>query len=259
MEFTGKTSPLTAQGVANAAASLGVDPPALWAVLTVETSGCGFLPDRRPKILFERHWFSRLTHGRFDADPSGISNPVAGGYGAGGAPQYERLAQAMALDADAALQSTSWGLGQIMGFNAVAAGCANVNALVAASQDSEDAQLRAMAAFVQHANLADSLRRGDWAQFALHYNGTDFQKNKYDQKLDLFHKRYLQGPMPDLTVRGVQLGLMVLGYGGNGFVDGWFGAATQRALMRYQQQAGLPVSGAIDAATQARLWGDLGW
>ena len=109
----------------------------------------------------------------------------------------------MALNADEALQSTSCGMSQIMGFNAVAAGCANVNALVAASQDSEDAQLR-----------------GDWTQFALHYNGTDFQKNKYDQKLDLFHKRYLQGPMPDLTVRGVQLGLMVLGYGGNGFVAG---------------------------------------
>ena len=259
MAFIGKTRPLSAQGIANAAGTLGVDPPALWAVLTVETSGCGFLPDRRPKILFERHWFSRLTNHRFDDDPSGISNPVAGGYGAGGAPQYDRLALAMALDADAALQSTSWGLGQIMGFNATKAGCANVKLLVAQSQDGEDGQLAAMVAFVQEAQLADSLRRGDWAQFALRYNGQDFQKNKYDQKLDLFHKRYLQGPLPDLTVRGVQLALMVKQFGGNGFVDGWFGAATQRALMRYQQQAGLPASGAIDSATQAQLWADLGW
>jgi hypothetical protein len=138
-------------------------------------------------------------------------------------------------------------------------GCANVQALVAASQDSEDAQLGAMAAFVRQAQLADSLRRGDWSQFARGYNGPDFQKNKYDQKLDLFHKRYLQGPLPDLTVRGVQLALMLKQFGGSGFVDGWFGAATQKALMRYQQQAGLAVSGAIDSATQARLWADLGW
>src|SRR5204863_9082982 len=33
---------------------------------SVETSGCGYLPDRRPKILFERHVFSRLTEHRYD-------------------------------------------------------------------------------------------------------------------------------------------------------------------------------------------------
>ncbi len=42
--------------------------PELWAVLSVETSGCGYLPDKRPKILFERRVFSRLTGHRFDAD-----------------------------------------------------------------------------------------------------------------------------------------------------------------------------------------------
>jgi hypothetical protein len=39
----------------------------IWAVFSVETSGCGFLTDRRPKILFERHIFSHLTNGRYDA------------------------------------------------------------------------------------------------------------------------------------------------------------------------------------------------
>ena len=73
------------------------------------------MPDRRPQILFERHIFHRLTDGKFDDGQ--ISDPAAGGYGARGAAQYDRLALALAKDADAALQSASWGIGQIMGMN----------------------------------------------------------------------------------------------------------------------------------------------
>ncbi|MGG7377547.1 N-acetylmuramidase domain-containing protein, partial [Escherichia coli] len=39
----------------------------MWAVIHVESSGAGYQADRRPKILFERHVFHRLTGGRFDA------------------------------------------------------------------------------------------------------------------------------------------------------------------------------------------------
>lgn len=146
-----------------------------------------------------------------------------------------------------------------MGFNAGKVGFANANALVSASQESEDKQLGAMVAFIQQANLARHLKSANWAAFAYSYNGENFQKNKYDEKLDFFHKRYLQGPMPNLTVRMVQLGLMLKGYGGAGFVDGWFGTGTQKALIRYQIASGLPASGAADAATVARLRTDLGW
>jgi hypothetical protein len=257
--FEGKARPLSATGLEAATDRLGVEAPALWAVLTVETSGCGFLPDRRPKILFERHWFSRLTNRVFDAQAPDVSNPSAGGYGAGGAFQYDRLAKAVALNRAAALKSTSWGLGQVMGFNAAKVGFANVNALVAASQESEDAQLGAMVAFIEQANLAPALRASDWAAFAFSYNGQDFQKNKYDVKLDLFHKRYQQGPMPDLAVRTAQMGLMLLGYGGAGFVDGWFGSNTQKALMRFQADEGLSQSGRIDDASLDRMTSNLGW
>lgn len=257
--FEGVAKPLSQQGIDAAVNHLGVAAPALWAVLTVETSGCGFLPDRRPKILFERHWFSRLTSRTFDAQAPDISNLSAGGYGAGGAFQYERLGKAIALDRTAALKSTSWGLGQVMGFNASKVGYSNVNALVAAAQESEDAQLLAMVNFIKQANIASHLQQGDWAGFAFRYNGQDFQKNKYDLKLDLFHKRYQQGPMPDLTVRTAQMGLMLLSYGGAGFVDGWFGSNTQRALMRFQVDEGLSQSGRIDDASLDRIGSKLGW
>lgn len=257
--FTGKAAPLSQQGIDSVLGRLGVDAPALWAVLTVETSGCGFLPDRRPKILFERHWFSRLTNGRFDEQAPDLSNRNAGGYGDGGAFQYERLTRALALDRESALKSTSWGLGQVMGFNAAKVGFASVEALVSASQASEDAQLGAMAGFIERGGLARHLRNADWVQFAFNYNGQDFQKNRYDKKLTLAHKRYQLGPLPDLAVRTVQLALMLLGYGGERFVDGWYGEATQKALVRYQQRAGLPASGTPDDATLARLYANLGW
>ncbi len=257
--FEGKAKPLSPAGLTAALSHLGVDAPALWAVLTVETSGCGFLPDRRPKILFERHWFSRLTQGQFDAQAPDVSNPSSGGYGAAGAFQYLRLAKAIALNRAAALKSTSWGLGQVMGFNATKVGFANVNALVAASLESEDAQLGAMAAFIAQANLATAMRSADWTAFAFSYNGKDFQKNKYDEKLDLFHKRYLQGPLPNLTVRTAQLGLMLLGYGGAGFVDGWFGTNTQKALMRFQADQGVTVTGVADSSTLSRMATVLAW
>jgi len=82
--------------------------PEIWSVLGVETSGCGFLPDRWPKLLFERHIFHRLTGGRFDAEDPDVSQPTPGGYGRSGAHQYNRLAAAaIALNRGAALQSAS--------------------------------------------------------------------------------------------------------------------------------------------------------
>ena len=114
MNFARAARPLHSDGLTAAARHDGVDPAALWTVVVVETSGCGFLSDRRPCILFERHIFSTRTGRRFDAAHPGISGS-AGGYGQPGAHQYERLEEAIACDQRAALESASWGLGQIWG------------------------------------------------------------------------------------------------------------------------------------------------
>jgi N-acetylmuramidase len=134
---------LSSDGLNAAAANIGVHAPEVWTVLGVETSGCGFLLDRRPQILFERHIFHRLTGGRYDDGQ--ISDPTAGGYGAYGAHQYDRLALAIAKDRNAALQSASWGIGQIMGMNFRVAGFSNVEDMVAAVCASEELQLGAFA------------------------------------------------------------------------------------------------------------------
>jgi N-acetylmuramidase len=91
-EFVGKSLPLSEAGLRNVCQQLGIKSAEIWAVLDVETRGCGFLPDRRLQILFERHIFSRETSHEFDAEHPDISNPQPGGYGPVGMHQYKRLA-----------------------------------------------------------------------------------------------------------------------------------------------------------------------
>jgi hypothetical protein len=187
-EFAGPARRLTPQGLAAACAILGVGEAELRTVLAVETRGSGFLPDGRPKILFERHWFHRLTGGRHSAIHPDISNEEAGGY-AGGAGEYERLSRAIALDRPAALDSASWGLGQIMGFNAAKAGYADAGAMALAFAESEDEQVAAVARFIVAGKAAHHLAAHDWAGFARLYNGADYRKNAYDEKLQAAYAR----------------------------------------------------------------------
>lgn len=252
--FEGSARALSEAGLSKAATDIGVGLPALWAVMTVETKGCGFLPDRRPLVLFERHVFHKRTHGKFDAAAPDLSDSTAGGYGAGGAFQHGRLTRAIALDRQAALESASWGLGQIMGYNAVSVGYSDVENMVKAMSDSEDAQFHAMVGFIKANKLSKVLQQGDWESFARRYNGPDFRKNRYDEKLAQEHARYVKGPLPDLKLRAAQLKLTYLGFN-PGPVDGWSGTRTRDALSEFQTSRTLPVTGKLDAATLSALEG----
>jgi hypothetical protein len=126
----------------SAATSLGVEIAAIKAVADVETSGKAFDESGRPRILFERHYFHRLTSGKYSATHPDISNATAGGYGKFSA-QYGKLEQAFKLDPDAALSSASWGRFQIMGDNFRAAGFTSVRAFVLAMTSAESEHLKA--------------------------------------------------------------------------------------------------------------------
>lgn len=183
LAFAGLGLPLDAEALAKASDKRDVRVAEIWAVLTVETCGCGFLSDRRPLILFERHIFHRETGGRFDAAAPDVSNPHPGGYGGPGGHQYDRLARAIGLDRRAALRSASWGIGQVMGFNAEIAGWPDVEAMVAAMCGSEAEQLRGLIGEIVHNRLHWALRAHDWATFARGYNGPTYAKNQYDHRL----------------------------------------------------------------------------
>lgn len=252
MDFAGDGVPLSRAGIATATNKLGVTPAALWAVVRVETRGCGFLPDRRPVILFERHVFHRETGGRFDSIASDISDSSPGGYGAAGAYQYDRLSAAIALDRGAALRSASWGIGQVMGFHTKSLGYADVEAMVALMIASEDDQLHAMTTFIANAGLHHPLQEGDWASFARGYNGADFARNRYDAKLQSEFQMLTSRGLPDLRIRSAQVYLTYCGLD-PGPIDGVMGDRTRKAVRSFQERAGFAVTGDLDDATLARL------
>ncbi len=252
MEFSGLGKTLSSSGIEAAAEHIGVDPARVWAILRVETKGWGFLSDRRPQILFERHWFHKQTNGAFSPQAPDLSSARAGGYGPGGAAQYERLTRAIALDRRAALRSTSWGIGQVMGFHAESLGYPDVETMIKAMVAEEDEQLRAVASFIVGKGLHRALQRQDWTAFAKGYNGSDFTKNHYDEKLRHEHDDLVANGLPDLRLRDAQMRLLFRGLD-PGPIDGELGNLTRTALRTFQTQVGLPATGELDDATLARL------
>jgi hypothetical protein len=249
--FQGNGWALSTAGLATAASNLGVHAVEIWTVLAVETSGCGYLPDRRPQILFERHIFHRLTQGKYD--DGDISDATPGGYGPRGAHQYDRLAVAVSRDRTAALKSTSWGIGQIMGVNYSKAGFPSVEDMVAAMSESEDEQLATMGSFLESTGLLSSLQTHDWASFARGYNGPNYAINRYDIRLNGEYQKYAASALPDLSVRSAQLYLTYLGFH-PGPIDGIAGEHTLSALAQFQTDNGISHTTSIDdeCVTQLR-------
>ncbi len=162
---------------------LGVSPRQLAAVASVESSGGGFDAEGRPKILFERHVFHRLTKGRFsNAD---FSNPQHGGYNEN---SWDKLALACGRDTAAAFASASWGKFQIMGFHADLLGFSSSFALALSATVSEAAHYDLLCRFIERNNLAGHMRLisrdpFDCRAFARAYNGAGYARNRYDEKL----------------------------------------------------------------------------
>jgi hypothetical protein len=157
---------------------------AIRAVLDVESNGGGFLSDGRPKILFEGQHFYRLTPLPVSATRPDLSYPdwdssKYGDY------QYEwrRLTDAIGFDRYNAIQSASWGMMQVMGFNHIAAGYEDLERFVDDMFKAEYYQLKAGLEFCAFNDLLRHLRGRDWASFALGYNGSGYRQNNYDTRL----------------------------------------------------------------------------
>jgi len=236
--FQGPGTPFTAADFDEAVTAITGAAPTkdhratLWAVLKVESRGFGFQTDRRPKILYERHVFHKRTGGVHSAAHPSISNKVAGGY-IGGSAEYTRLKAAMALDRVAALESASWGLGQVMGFNAGAVGYADVDEMIADFVGGERAQLLGCAAFIAGKSaLRKAFLAKDWDRIAFFYNGAGYAAKGYHTKIAAAYAGYVAKGVPDAEVRGIQACLVYLGYDPKG-VDGALGNGTIKAIQAF--------------------------
>lgn len=250
MNFNGKGFPLTLTSFNQVQNDLGVNPATIWAVLNVETRGFGFLRDRRPQILFERHIFHQLTNGAYDTGNEDISQALPGGY-SGGSNEYLRLEKAMTLNQDAALKSASWGIAQVMGFNFVVAGYSSVQAMVVDMVAEENKQLSAMVNFIKRNRLDTALSTQNWAEFARGYNGKNYSKKQFDTRLAAAYAK-VQTAAPNLALRSAQAALWYLGFN-PGPIDGLNGLRTRSALTQFQSSQNLQATGELDAVTQETL------
>lgn len=177
---------------------LSISETVIRAIAEVETLGQGYLPDGRPKILFERHrMYFYLVEKRGKAFANqmmakypNVVNTQTGGYH-GNAAEYTRLALAKQIDEECALQSASWGRFQLMGENWKALGYSSVQEFVEHQYLSESLQFESFLRYCEtkagvvndkKISLLDALRAENWhAVFSL-YNGKNYKKLGYDTK-----------------------------------------------------------------------------
>ena len=195
------TKILTFSQINSFAKQLEIEPATMRAVIEVESSGGGFLPDGRPKILFEGHIFWSLVeakglkpHQLCKGNEDILYPRWTKKYYQGGTAEHDRLERAKGIHEEAALSSASWGMFQVMGFNYYVTDYKNVSDFAAAQYLSELEHLKAFVGFVESKKLVPHLRKHDWAKFAAGYNGKSYKKNKYDEKLAAAYQKFKLKP-----------------------------------------------------------------
>lgn len=188
---------LTEQQIKDAAKKASIEYAALKAVIEVEARSSGFFSTGEPAILFERHvfwrqlgairWFTMRL--KIMAAHPRVCNPRAGGYGRY-SEQHDKLRIAASYNREVALESASYGIGQVMGYHWENLGYPSLQSFINDMYHSEAKQLEAMIRYIKVNNLVDELQRHDWAGFALGYNGAGYKRNNYDEKLRQAYYKY---------------------------------------------------------------------
>lgn len=149
----------------------------LMAVIKVESGGIGFAADGKLIIQFEPSWFKRKS----PYTPSGLwsQNGVERQ-----SAEWKAFNDAFAKNPNAAMESTSIGLMQVMGFHYKLLGFKTVGEMWDYAKVSERNQLDLAMRFIKsNKKLDNALKTGDAATFAYYYNGSQYKKYKYDTRL----------------------------------------------------------------------------
>lgn len=182
--FTNDRAPaVTGEDITALARRLGCSEKQLRAVSKVESGGAGFDVHGRPKILFERHLFHRMTDGKWS--PASFSQPKGGGYSES---SWTKLAYAACKDADAAFAACSWGKFQVLGMHWSALGYPSPIEMAYTAVTGEAAHYEMLARFIEANGLKDELQSlstnaDDNRAFARKYNGPAYERFSYHTKL----------------------------------------------------------------------------
>ena len=146
------------------ACRLGIEAEALAAFIEVESGGRGFDPATGKIVIqFEPKYF-------FERTKVMISNSVGRQ-----STEWEAFNEAFSINPNAAMESTSIGLGQVMGAHWKRLGYKSVGEMWDDAKECEDRQIYQMAEFIRTDSvLMDALKRKDWHTVAVRYNGVGY-------------------------------------------------------------------------------------
>lgn len=146
-------------------------------VVAVESGGKGFGEDGKIIIQFEPSWFKRKA----PYTPSGkwtlnkVENQVA---------EWAAFNDAFAKNPNAAMESTSIGQMQVMGFHWKLLDFKSVGEMWDFAKVSEENQIRLGLEFIKsNPKMYKALKFSDWDTFAYYYNGAQYKKFNYANRL----------------------------------------------------------------------------
>lgn len=158
------------QSIIAEAKRIGVEKEALAAFVQVESGGRGFNGDGKIIIQFEPVWFRRKApyapSGQWSVNKVDIQSK-----------EWIAFNDAFRIDANAAMESTSIGLGQVMGFHYKRLCYKSVGAMWDDAKKGEHRQIFQMAEFIRTDNrLIKALKEKNWHLVATYYNGAKYRE-----------------------------------------------------------------------------------
>lgn len=152
------------------AKEFGYNPATLLAFIEVETGGRGFDKDTgKILIQFEPHWFRKKVpyapSGAWSVNKVDVQSK-----------EWIAFNNAFAINPNGAMESTSIGLGQIMGFHYKRLGFSSVGAMWDDAKKGLENQIRQIAQFIRTDNrLQTAIKMLDWHTIATIYNGAGYE------------------------------------------------------------------------------------
>jgi hypothetical protein len=268
--YVGKINKLTPSDFSRIAKAYDIPESRLRAVAEVEARGSGYDSTGRLIALYECHIAYRYTKGatRDKLVKAGIAYPKwKRDYPK---TSYDRIDLCSSIAGEeVAAMSTSWGLGQCMGFNHSMLGFSDALAMVKWLAISEANQLEGIIKFAKAKGILQALKDGKWRVFAQGYNGDGYEANNYHTKLETADRKWraklndskftpvsYTNPTLDIGTKGadvvaVQTALQTAGYDVE--ADGDFGGHTEEVIKQFQEENGLHVDGQAGPLTKQKL------